>query len=142
MYLVIEKGILFFPLLLQLKAIETGVILLIVYITIFVFRKNPGSNSSCSIQQIKFVESFSKLIRLNLHETDLLYPYFEPSFDMALFVDFWFLTILVCCDHKIILHWYENQNKNNLVIMFHKSWEIIRNQLTISCQIVAYILKL
>ena len=32
-----------------------------------------------------------------------------------------FLTVLVCCDHKIVLHWYENQNKNNLVIMLHKS---------------------
>ena len=22
-----------------------------------------------------------------------------------------FLPVLVCCDHKIVLHWYENQNK-------------------------------
>ena len=50
--------------------------------------------------------------------------------------------VLVCCGHKIVLHWYENQNKNNLVIMLRKSWEIFRNQLTISCQIVANISKL
>ena len=67
MYLVIEKGILFFPLLLQLKAIETGVISLIVYIKIFVFRKSP-----CIMQNFRFIERFSKLIQLNLHENDLL----------------------------------------------------------------------
>ena len=27
-----------------------------------------------------------------------------------------FLPVLVCCDHKIVLHWYENQNKNNFVL--------------------------
>ena len=32
-----------------------------------------------------------------------------------------FLPVLVCCDHKIVLHWYENQKKNNLVIMLRKS---------------------
>ena len=32
-----------------------------------------------------------------------------------------FFPVLVCCDHKIVLHWYENQNKNNLVIMLRRS---------------------
>ena len=38
-----------------------------------------------------------------------------------------FLPVLVCCDHKIVLHWYKNQNKNNLVIMLRKSLEIVGN---------------
>ena len=47
-----------------------------------------------------------------------------------------FLLVLVWCYHKIILHWYENQNKHNLAIIaccsnHCKSREIIRNQLTI-----------
>ena len=58
-----------FPLLLQLKAIETGIILLIVYIKICVFRKSPWSNSSCTMQHIKFVERFSKLIKQNISHT-------------------------------------------------------------------------
>ena len=57
-----------------------------------------------------------------------------------------FLPVLVCCNHKIVLHWYEKQNKDNFTIMLranhHKSWEIVRNQLSISCQIVANVLKL
>ena len=43
---------------------------------------------------------------------------------------------------KNVLHWHENQNKNNLLIILRKSWEIVRNQLTISCQTVANISKL
>ena len=53
-----------------------------------------------------------------------------------------FFPVLVCWDHKIVLHCYENQNKNNFVIMLRKSWEIVRNQLTISYQIGANISKL
>ena len=55
----------------------------------------------------------------------------------------WFLgffPVLVCCDHKIVLYWYENQN--NLVIMLSKSWETVRNQQMISYQLVANISKL
>ena len=38
-----------------------------------------------------------------------------------------FFPVLVFYDHEIVLHWYENQNKNNLVIMLHKSWKILGN---------------
>jgi hypothetical protein len=53
----------------------------------------------------------------------------------------WFLVffpVLVCCNHKIVLHWYENQNKNNLVIMLRKSWEIVRNQLKAGSEKIVY----
>ena len=36
--------------------------------------------------------------------------------------DLCFLPVLMCCDLKIVLHWYENQNKNNFVITCCKSW--------------------
>ena len=104
-YLVIEKWVLFFPLLLQLKAIETGVILLIVYMKIFVFRKSPWSNSICTMQHIKFVERFSKLIQLNLHEIDLSYRYLSHHLTWHCLLISGFLPVLVCCDHKIVLHW-------------------------------------
>ena len=38
-----------------------------------------------------------------------------------------FSPVLVCCDHQIVLHRYENQNKNNLVIILGKSWDILGN---------------
>ena len=100
------------------------------------------SNNNCTMQHINFVERFSKLIQLNLHETNLLYQYLSHHLTWHCLWISGFLPVLVCCNHKIVLHWYENQNKNNLVIMLSKSWVIIRNQLTISCQIVANILKL
>ena len=47
------------------------------------------------------------------------------TLDMALFVDL--CLFLVCCDHKIVMHWYENKNRNNLVIKLCKSLEILGN---------------
>ena len=40
---------------------------------------------------------------------------------------FMFFPRFACCDHKIVLHWCENQNKNNFVIMLCKSWRILGN---------------
>ena len=39
------------------------------------------------------------------------------------------LPVLACCDHNIVLHWYENQNKNNLVIRFAHSHTASENLL-------------
>ena len=51
-----------------------------------------------------------------------------------------FFPVLVSCDHKIVQHCYENQNKTKISdVMLRKSWEIVRIQQTISCQIVANI---
>ena len=79
-------------------------------------------------------------LQLNLHETDLLFWYLSHHLTWHCLLISVFIPVLVCCDHKIVVHWY--QNKNNLVIMLRKSWEIVRNQLTILCQIVANISKL
>ena len=106
------------------------------------FWKSLWSNSNCIMQHIKIVERFSKLIQVNLHETNLLYRYLSHHLTWHCLIISGFSPVLVCCDHKIVLHWYENQNKKHLVIMLRKSWEIIRNQVTISCQIVANISKL
>ena len=43
-----------------------------------------------------------------------------------------FSPFLACWDHKIVLHWYDKQNKNNFVIMCCKSWWIVRSTQTIS----------
>ena len=66
-------------------------------------------------------------LQLNLHETDLLFRYLSHHLTWHCLLISGFFPVLVCCDHKIVLHWYENQNKNNLVIMLRKSWEILGN---------------
>ena len=70
-YLVRETWVLFFSLLLQLKAIETGIILLIVYIKYVFLEKVPDQTAAApgTRQQIKFVERFSKLIKQNISHT-------------------------------------------------------------------------
>ena len=70
-------------------------------------------------------------VQLNLHETDLLFRYLSHHLTwhcLLIYCFSPFLPVLVCCDHKIVLHWYENQNKNNLVIMLRKSSLILGNR--------------
>ena len=81
-------------------------------------------------------------LQLNLHETDLLFRYLSHHLTWHCLLISGVFPVLVCCDHKIVLYWYENQNKNNSVIILRKSWEIVRNQPTISCQIMVKISKL
>ena len=96
-----------------------------------------------SLKEIrKFISKFLWKLQLNLHETDLLFRYLSHHLTWHCLLISGFFPVLVCCDHKIVLHWHENQYKNNLLITLRKSWEISRNQLTISCQIVANISKL
>ena len=70
------------------------------------------------------------ILQLNLHVTDLLFPYLSHHLtwhcllicDFSPVSQFLFVVIikLFCTDMKI-------KNKNNLVIMLRKSWEILRN---------------
>ena len=102
----------------------------------------PPSTRAWRVLQPKVI--YFKRVQLNLHETDLLFWYLSHHFTWHCLLIYGFSPIFpsfVCCDHKIVLHWYENQNKNNLVIMLCKSWEILGNQLTIST-IVTDIVKL
>ena len=69
-----------------------------------------------------------KIVQLNHHETDQLFWYLSHHLTWHCLLISGFLLVLDCCDHKIVLHWYENKNKNNLVIMLCKSWETVRNQ--------------
>ena len=64
----------------------------------------------------------------------------EPLFDMTLFLDLWFFFCFYQFLRFAIIKLSKCRNKNNLVIVLRKSsksWEIVRNQQTISCQTVA-----
>ena len=91
---------------------------------------------------ISFFFFLNQKLQLNLHEANILFRYLSHHLTKNRLLISGLFPVLVSCDHKIVLHWYENQNKNNLVIILYKSWETVRNQLTISCQIVANISKL
>ena len=83
-----------------------------------------------SLLALSIKDSPVKFVQLNLHETDLLFRYLSHHLTWHCLLIYGFppfFPVLVCCDHKIVLHWYENQNKNNLVIMLRKSWEILGN---------------
>ena len=54
---------------------------------------------------------------LIFHETDLLFRYLSHHLSWHCLLISGFIPGLVCCNHKIVLHWYGNQNKINLVIM-------------------------
>ena len=101
---------------------------------------------SCSLFSREMYVGQSRRDRINItiHFDILFYCYYSLiSMRQIYYFDTWaiiwhsivcwfmvfslFLPVLVCCDYKIVLHWYENQNKNNLVIMLRKSWKILWN---------------
>ena len=72
------------------------------------------------------------LVQLNEYEIDLYYLKLSQHMMTDCLLIYGFLPVLVCCDLKIVLHWYENQNKNNFVIMCCKSLEILKQYHVIS----------
>ena len=73
-------------------------------------------------------------VQLNHYETDLLFRYLSHHLTWHYF---WVFPGFPSFCFKIVLHWYGNQNKiNHVAQILGKSWEIVRNQITISCQII------
>ena len=88
-----------------------------------------------SVQWCVLPVSFPVAVQLNLHETDLLFWYLSHHLTWHCLLIYGFspcLPVLVCCDHKIMI----------MLGSHRKSWKIVRNQLKISCQKMANILKL
>ena len=89
----------------------------------------------CTLKKIKINTEYSKVRKCDTYSLismRMIY-YFDTWAILWHGIACWFMVlplffpVLVCCDHKIVLHWYENQNKNNIVIMLRKSWEILGN---------------